>query len=109
MARLRDVPHVLKTVGPWTFTVRVWKQLGDDAVFTWGSALAYSWLFAIFPFLVFLLSLVPMIPEQFRQGVKPQVKEWIDRSVPSRAAADIIETQAYAVLDKPRAGGFLSF
>jgi membrane protein len=109
MARLRDVPHVLKTVGPFTFLIRVWKQLGEDAVFTWGSALAYSWLFAIFPFLIFLLSLVPMIPEQFRQDVKPQVKEWIDRSVPSKAAADIIETQANNVLDKPRAGGFLSF
>src|SRR5437868_13511921 len=54
MARLRDVPPVIRKVGIWGFAYRVWMQIGDDQLFTWASALAYSWLFAIFPFFIFL-------------------------------------------------------
>ena len=52
MARLRDVPSVFRQIGIATFAKRVWQQINEDAVFTWGAALAYSWMFAIFPFLV---------------------------------------------------------
>lgn len=109
MARLRDVSHVLKTVGPFTFVIRVWKQLGEDAVFTWASALAYSWLFAVFPFLVFLLSLVPLVPKQLRQDVKPTVGEWIDKSIPTTDIANLVKGLVLPVLDKDGAAGFLSF
>ena len=44
MARLRDVPYVLRTVGPVTFATRVWTQGSEDQLMTWASALAYSWL-----------------------------------------------------------------
>ncbi|CAN5400550.1 YihY/virulence factor BrkB family protein [soil metagenome] len=111
MARMKDVPHVLRSIGVFTFLKRVWLQLGDDAVFTWASALAYSWLFAIFPFLIFMLSLVPLIPDRFKGNIKAQTTDLIDRSVPSKDAGEIIKTQAIMLLDTPRFGAktFLSF
>src|SRR4029453_3301486 len=50
MARLRDVPSVLRKCGPIAFLKRLNREIADDNLFTWASALAYSWLFAIFPF-----------------------------------------------------------
>src|SRR5689334_16416640 len=63
MARLSDVPVVLRRIGFLTFIRRVWQEMNDDSLYTWGAALAYSWLFAIFPFLIFLLTLVPRLPQ----------------------------------------------
>lgn len=99
MALMREVPHVLKSIGVFTFVKRVWNQLGEDAVFTWASALAYSWLFAIFPFLIFMLSLVPLIPDRFKANIGAQVDELIDRTVPSEAASTIIKTETHKLLD----------
>jgi membrane protein len=109
MARLRDVSQIVRKIGPLTFAKRVWQQVGEDNVFTWGSALAYSWMFAVFPFLVFLLSLIPLIPEQYKPSVREQVAKFVDQSIPSEDAASILKGQIGAVLDKPSAGGFLSF
>lgn len=69
MARLRDVPHVLRTVGVIGFVRRVWKQGSDDHLMTWAAALAYSWLFAVFPFFIFLMTLVPYLPDQTKATV----------------------------------------
>jgi membrane protein len=57
MASLRDVPVVLRTVGPRAFGQRIIREILDDNLFTLAAGLAYSWLFAIFPFLIFLLNL----------------------------------------------------
>ena len=51
MPRLSDVPRVAKSVGVVAFAKRVWAQVTEDNLFTWAAALAYSWLFAVFPFL----------------------------------------------------------
>src|SRR5207249_1416336 len=63
MARLSDGPLVLRRIGFLTFIRRVWQEMNEDSLYTWGAALAYSWLFAIFPFLIFLLTLVPRLPQ----------------------------------------------
>ena len=108
MARLSDIPGVFRTVGPWTLTKRVWQQVGEDNVFTWGAAMAYSWLFAIFPFLVFLLSLVPFVPSRFKEDVRTDVANFVDDALPE-SVGTLVMTQVENVLDKPSAGGFLSF
>src|SRR5689334_4822280 len=54
MARLKDVPTVVRSVGALGFGKRVWQQIIEDNLFAWASALAYSWLFAVFPFLIFV-------------------------------------------------------
>jgi len=62
MASLGDVRPVLKSFGTWAFIARVWQQICEDGIFVWASALAYSWLFSVFPFLILLLSLLPYLP-----------------------------------------------
>ena len=74
MARLRDVSVVMRKVGFWRFAGRIWGQIDEDNIFVWAAALAYSWLLAMFPFLIFLLTLLPYIPEQ----QKHQVLQGID-------------------------------
>ena len=70
MARIKDIPHVVNTVGVWTFLKRVYNQTYEDNLLVWAAALAYAWLFALFPFLIFCLSLVPLLPER----VKPDAQ-----------------------------------
>ena len=85
MARLRDIGHVWTNVGPWTFVKRLYNQTYCDNLLVWAAALAYSWLFALFPLLIFCLSLIPLLPE--RAGglpLKPpreQIEKFIDAAL----------------------------
>src|SRR5450432_1227035 len=108
MASMRDVSVVFRKVGFFTFVMRVWQQLGEDSVFTWGAALAYAWLFATFPFLVFLLTLVPLLPEKFKPDVKADVATVVNETLPQDAST-LVMKQVDGVLDHPSARGFLSF
>jgi membrane protein len=74
MARLRDVPSVIRKCGPWSFLKRLNKEIAEDNLMTWASALAYSWLFAIFPFFIFLLTLIPLLKYEWRQEAKRQIE-----------------------------------
>jgi membrane protein len=74
MARLRDVPSVLRHCGPLAFLKRLNKEINEDNLFTWASALAYSWLFAIFPFFIFLLTLIPLLPLTWREEARTQIE-----------------------------------
>ena len=78
MARLRDVPHVLRTVGVVAFAKRVWRQGSDDQLMTLASALAYSWLFAIFPFFIFLMTFVPNLKESTKQTIREQLQQIVN-------------------------------
>jgi uncharacterized BrkB/YihY/UPF0761 family membrane protein len=73
MAELRDVPIVVRRMGAIRFGRKVWREVGDDNLFTWASALAYSWLFAVFPFLLVLLSLIPLLRYEWRVAAKDQI------------------------------------
>ena len=89
MSRVKDIPHVLRTVGPWTFAKRIYTQTIEDNLLVWAAALAYSWLFALFPFLIFCLSLLPLLPDQIGSGpgaiqLKPsaaQIRHSIDAAL----------------------------
>lgn len=102
MARLREVIPVLRKVGPWSFTKRILREIGDDDVFTMGASVAYYWLFALFPLLIFLISLLPMLPVEMRENVKTQLQAKLVEYVP-QASAGVME-QVKSVLDTPRAG-----
>src|SRR5690349_23299359 len=73
MPRLSDVPKLAKSVGVIAFAKRVWAQVAEDNLFTWAAALAYSWLFAVFPFLLFLLTLIPYLPQRYKQEAKHDI------------------------------------
>ena len=79
MAELRDVPMVLRRMGPLAFTRKVYREIGDDNLYTWAAALAYSWLFAVFPFFLVLLTLIPLLRQEWRKEAKHQINNAIDQ------------------------------
>jgi membrane protein len=86
MALLSDVPKVIRHYGAWGFTKRVWQEIEEDHLFTWSAALAYSWLFALFPFLIFLMTLLPYLPADIKQHAPGEIKQTIEEIFPSQAA-----------------------
>jgi hypothetical protein len=58
--RLQDRP---RSPGLWPFAKRVYAEMNEDDVFMHASAMAYAWIFAVFPFFIFLLTLVPYVPQ----------------------------------------------
>jgi membrane protein len=85
MARLYDVARVMRSVGPIPFVRRVWAEVNKDNLFTWAAALAYSWLFAIFPFFIFLLALIPHLPARVTGHAIEQVHIFV-KELPPEAA-----------------------
>ena len=100
MARLRDVPHVLRTVGVIGFVRRVWKQGSDDHLMTWAAALAYSWLFAVFPFFIFLMTLVPYLPPNLKGQVEVELKDLVFL-FPTQAAETLWSNLEQHLLNPP--------
>ena len=86
MARLQDIPRLLSVVGPWDFTKRVWKEISDDGLFVWASALAYAWLFAIFPFFIFLLTLLPYMPASVKLQAEGTMHDALKNTLATEAA-----------------------
>src|SRR5688572_12321520 len=108
MARLRDVPVVIRSVGAWAFVKRIVREILDDNLFTLAGGLAYAWLFAIFPFLVFLMNLFPlMVDAKHRQQVdetKEGMRVFIYAALPDPAAKMIwthMDTRIEAIIKDP--------
>jgi membrane protein len=102
MARLSEAKLVIQTLGIKEFGRRVWEQIGEDDVFTWAASLAYSWIFALFPFLIFLLTLVPLMPANARAEVGMDIHSSL--KMLSKNAAAPIEDQVRDLLNQPRSG-----
>jgi membrane protein len=88
MARLRDAAAVVRRIGPREFIHRVWVQVDEDNVFAWASSLSYSWILALFPFLIFLLTLIPYLPRDVKAEARYQIQQVIN-TLP-KAAADTV-------------------
>jgi len=81
MARISDVPNVFRSMGFMGFVKKVWAEMSADGVFTWASALAYSWVFALFPLLIAILTLAPILPFNAKQKTMEQVSTTIRTSM----------------------------
>jgi membrane protein len=90
MASLTELPKVVRHVGLWKFCKKVWYEIGDDNLFTWAAALAYSWLFAVFPFFLTLLAIIPLLKSEWRAEAYDQIMHAIDQ-LPHEAAKTIGE------------------
>ncbi len=88
MVRISEFRQAVRAVGLWEFTRRVLREVNQDNLLTWASALAYSWLFAFFPFLLFLLTLVPHLPMSIRSKASEVVHSSLD-ALP-QTAADLV-------------------
>ena len=105
MARLGDVPKLFRSIGPWAFAKRVFLEISKDNLFTWAAALAYSWLFAIFPFFIFLLALVPYLPVGTRRTARIEIHNFVLAHMPKEAAETIwknIDNNLNNLLHQPR-------
>ena len=89
------------------FAKKVWAEVTKDDVFTWGSALAYAWIFAIFPFMIFLLTLAPYMPGNLKDKAMGAVENAAWSSVGGDAGQKIVDS-VNEVMSKQK-GGLLSF
>lgn len=97
MARLGDIPHVMRKVGPLAFAARVWREINDDDLLTWAAAMAYSWMFAIFPFLIFLLSVLPYMPAGIKDRVNTELRAAVFDALPREAAVPVWDNISFIV------------
>jgi membrane protein len=85
MARLSDFPRVIKRIGWYRFGKRVLDESIRDNLMTWAAALAYSWLFAIFPFFIFLLALLPYLPREAKTRARHEIHTELKQMIPESA------------------------
>jgi membrane protein len=97
---------VFARVSPLAFLMRVNQEISDDGLFIWAAALAYSWLFAIFPFFIFLLTLVPHM-HRITEHAEAPVYAAIDRTLPP-ATAETLKSNIIGVIHQTH-NGLLSF
>jgi membrane protein len=102
MARLRDLRPVLRSYGTWAFLKRIWQQISEDGIFVWASALAYSWLFSIFPFIIFLLTLLPYLPRRTTESANKALADVVTGMLGK--AAPTINDNIRKVMETPRRG-----
>lgn len=104
MARLSDFPRVIKTIGWYRFLKRVLDETLKDDLLTWAAALAYSWLFAIFPFFIFLLTLLPYLPDYAKLRARDEIHKQLTYMIPE--SADMIwhniNDNYFSLLYQPR-------
>jgi membrane protein len=107
MASIKDVPKVFHKMGFLGFLKKLWAEIGEDEVFTWGSALAYAWIFAIFPFMIFLLTLAPYLPGSAKQKVMDQVTQVASSSMGGQGGGVLVKSVNEVM--SHHQGGLLSF
>jgi membrane protein len=83
---------------------RVWNEMSEDEVTDRAAALAYYFLFALFPALLFLTSLLGMLP---LQGLMERLIAYADQAMPGDAASIVQRT--LTEIQAGARGGLLSF
>ena len=82
--------------------LKVWQESNDDNVFGGAAELAYYFLLALFPMLIFLTSLVGFLP-----GLQENILSALAKVAPADAMRLVKETLADVI--SHRSGGLLSF
>ncbi|HEX4948992.1 MAG TPA: YihY/virulence factor BrkB family protein, partial [Blastocatellia bacterium] len=84
------------------FLTRTWRETNEDNVFGRAAELAYYFLLALFPMLIFLTSLVGFLP-----GVREAIFGALERFVPGQAMT--LVNQTLLDVTHNRSGSLLSF
>ena len=82
---------------------RVWAEIGDDEVTDRAAALAYYFLFALFPTLLFLTVLLGLLP---LPGLMDRLLQYGDQALPGDAASIVRRT--WIEINRGASGGLLS-
>ncbi|HJQ82608.1 MAG TPA: YihY/virulence factor BrkB family protein [Candidatus Binatia bacterium] len=91
---LRTWRHPIRFVGELV------SRIQNDDILTIAAALAYYFLFSIFPFVIFVLALTSLLPVQ---GLEAFLLENAARSLPGEAYT-LVETVVRGLLARPRSG-----
>lgn len=83
-----DLPRAVRDKGWRGFLSDIINEVFRDNVLVWASALSYSWLLALFPFLIFLLTLLPFVPEKQKQEVLESINGFV-KTLPTATAATL--------------------
>ena len=107
MSTFNDLTYIIRQRGLKKFVVRLVSEINDDAVLTNAAAIAYAWMFALFPFFIFLLTLLPLLPDGVRAHVIELTGSFLrDQLTPD--AANTILANVDQVMNQQRSG-LLSF
>lgn len=110
MARLIDVPIVVRRIGWRELTRRVWRETLDDNLFMFAGTLAYAWLLAIFPFFIFLFNLILHLPGPTKVRTLDEAKLFLATLIPDQAADAIwVAMHVEARKGSPLQGGRVLF
>jgi membrane protein len=90
MARLKDLPAAIRAAGFFTFVNTLRKKIIDDRLTTHAAAVAYAWLFALFPFIIFLLTLFAYVPEKQKVDSRAVINEAVHKVMAQKAAETIL-------------------
>jgi membrane protein len=90
MAGIRDAKAVIAQNGFWKFAWQIYQRMNENNLLVWASALAYSWLFSLFPFLIFILTLMPFLPGRWKHGTEHYLHEAVLELPPK--ASDMVWT-----------------
>jgi membrane protein len=82
---------------------RVWRELGDDEVLDRAAALSYYWIFALFPMLLFLTTLLGLVP---RGGLMDHLMSYLAGTLPPDAFSMV--SRVLAEVQRGAHGGLLS-
>jgi membrane protein len=101
MAHLREFVPAVRALGIKKFVITLSKEISKDQLTTQAAAVAYAWLFAVFPFLLFLLTLFAYIPEKQKVNAHDFIASAVHH-VMAKDAAETILVNLNEVLDQPR-------
>jgi YihY family inner membrane protein len=102
MARISEIPLVWRKIGPWQFVKNLYREIQDDGVMTIAAAVSYYWFFAFFPLMIFLIALIPMLPEKYREQATNNIEIQLKANIPGQAEA--ITNQIREFLNTPKPG-----
>jgi membrane protein len=103
MARMREFVPAVRALGIKKFVTILITEISKDQLTTQAAAVAYAWLFAVFPFLLFLLTLFAYIPEKQKINAHDYIAASVSHLLAHDAAQTIV-TNLNQVLDQPRSG-----
>jgi membrane protein len=106
MARPGELVLALRTVGLMPFLKRLNSEIAADNLMTWAAAMAYSWLFAIFPFMLALLTFVPLLPAAQKEFAREKIEQAVNQ-LPRESQATIgnwLKPNLKQILDAPPRG-----
>lgn len=103
MARLSEIPYVIRTVGAWTFCKRIYCEVSEDGVFNMAAAVAYYWLLAMFPLVIFLASLATVLPAGPKEALRFRITVWIYANL-TQEVADAVWIKFDSILREPKIG-----